>query len=649
MLVTLSLMCACGRVVDFEAAGGIPADNSVDVAWKNARLLNLTLGALQPGDVFVIGEGKTFTTMGGVVVQGIADVVLSIDGTLAFSDAVEEWPRTRDPGGVRNEGHVEDAKHPDGKVMQCLKFHGTRNVTFTSKGLGTLDGRGHRWWFLPFIGYLIHVEDRPRLLAMDQCNDTVVENLRFLDSPYWTTLFSRVDGLVIRNAHISARRTSRDGHGLIDVTAFNTDGFDFTGRNIHVHDVTVYNQDDCIAVKDGTENVLVERVNASGMGLTIGSIGNSTVRNVTFRDSYLHNSIKGIYMKFRRGDGGLIEDVTYENIVIDNNEQWPIWIGPAQQSDSRDLCYANPCSLCWPMVPGAECFGAPRSQYRNIVLRNIWIRNPSGSPGVILADPSMPIEGLLFEDVRVTTCQDTYRYRDSFPLLPSHIYDKYVTDAVLIVVASGLLLVSCCLGLFRRGCHTHKRPGGAVAEAHPRQAGAGWAGPGAPPGGASPGQAAPGFGTSESEGGRLPIGRGALLAVVVFVLAGGVVAGWMAHRGDHTGHADQYTRCEGVKNGVATGNTWPVPSCLDDRTLGREADGGCSVSAGVMKSRMAFGLLCVLAIVVLVLKRRNPLWHPQSRSRLGCSRSKEYSPVPTQQQLQQRDEEGPYPPRRGGG
>ena len=47
----------------------------------------------------------------------------------------------------------------------------------------------------------------------------------------------------------SARRTNEDHHGLIDLTAFNTDGFDVTGKNVWIHDCTVWAQDDCIAVK----------------------------------------------------------------------------------------------------------------------------------------------------------------------------------------------------------------------------------------------------------------------------------------------------------------------------------------------------------------------------------------------------------------
>ena len=58
-------------------------------------------------------------------------------------------------------------------------------------------------------------------------------------------------------------------------------------------------QDDCIAVKAASgnaasENMLFERINASGVGMTIGSIGCSVVNNITFRDVYMHHTFKGM-------------------------------------------------------------------------------------------------------------------------------------------------------------------------------------------------------------------------------------------------------------------------------------------------------------------------------------------------------------------
>jgi hypothetical protein len=67
----------------------------------------------------------------------------------------------------------------------------------------------------------------------------------------------------------------------------------------------------------------------------------STVRNITFRDSYLYQSFKGIYLKFRshdnpvwQGQHGHVENILFENITIEEPIQWGVWIGPAQQADT---------------------------------------------------------------------------------------------------------------------------------------------------------------------------------------------------------------------------------------------------------------------------------------------------------------------------
>ena len=35
----------------------------------------------------------------------------------------------------------------------------------------------------------------------------------------------------------------QDNHNVIDLTAFNTDGFDVSGKNVWIHDCTVWNQE----------------------------------------------------------------------------------------------------------------------------------------------------------------------------------------------------------------------------------------------------------------------------------------------------------------------------------------------------------------------------------------------------------------------
>merc|ERR1712070_672435 len=144
---------------------------------------------------------------------------------------------------------------------------------------------GEKWWGA--IKYLIHQEDRPRILEIYNSTRILIEYINFIQPPYWTTEIKNVDGVVIRYSSVNVHRDGRDPskHTLEDITAFNTDGFDIAGRNVHIHDCEIFNDDDCVTVKecDGeadqggysrsrcTENWLVERVNASGFGLTIGS------------------------------------------------------------------------------------------------------------------------------------------------------------------------------------------------------------------------------------------------------------------------------------------------------------------------------------------------------------------------------------------
>ena len=178
---------------------------------------------------------------------------------------------------------------------------------------------------------------------MDGTN-LLMENWYFEASPYWTTLWVDMNGLEIRNCHVNNRRDDSDGHSWWNVAAFNTDGFDVSGANIHIHDCHIWNQDDCIAVQwyenmknsRCTENLLFERIHATGMGLTIGSIAPSVqhtcVRDITFRNCTMHKTIKGLYLKSRpiqTPGTGEISNILYEDIIINEPEQFGIWLGPA--------------------------------------------------------------------------------------------------------------------------------------------------------------------------------------------------------------------------------------------------------------------------------------------------------------------------------
>jgi hypothetical protein len=70
---------------------------------------------------------------------------------------------------------------------------------------------------------------------------------------------------------------------------------------------------------------------------------------------------------------------------------------------SSNVCKANPCSLCWPQLPFAQCNPIKHGNFQNITLRNVIIHNPMGSPGVLMADENNPIDRIVFENVTVTS------------------------------------------------------------------------------------------------------------------------------------------------------------------------------------------------------------------------------------------------------
>ena len=355
------------------------------------------------------------------------------------------------------------------------------------------------WWGIPFVGYLQLQERRPYLFLWNGTTDFTLSHVELHQAPFYTVQMTNVNRVEVHHVTIVNRRTAEPSHSLWDLSAFNTDGIDVAGANVHIHHVDIWTQDDCIAIKDNlwnenkvTSNITVEHVRASGLGLTIGSIAGTTVQNITFRHCHLYHTVKGIYLKFRsmptttpsptNSNGpirSVIQNVTYHNITMDAPIQWPIWMGPAQQTGgtSRNLCHASPCSLCWPsLVPGQSCQAEPSGQYRNITLSHIFIQFPIHrpatwtSPGVILGgttdDTAPPIVGLLLDTVQVQLVNlNKDNNQHTVPFVPSWdqfpIQDPLATRTIWVVQGSVVVVVLCLtllLLLWLVPCRRSQRP-----------------------------------------------------------------------------------------------------------------------------------------------------------------------------------------------
>jgi hypothetical protein len=183
------------------------------------------------------------------------------------------------------------------------------------------------------------------------------------------------------------------------------------GRDVWIHDCSIVNDDDSIAVKplqqlnpgnvnaNCSENMMIERMNITGMGLSIGSVpphaGRNCVRNITFRNILMPGTGKGVYIKSNPSciaDGSktaIITDILYENITINKPDWWAIWIGPQQQHEPGQAL-GQKCALDYPVSKSCPTQGCV--DFRNITLRQIKIVHPLLSPGVLLGNKSNPMQ-----------------------------------------------------------------------------------------------------------------------------------------------------------------------------------------------------------------------------------------------------------------
>ncbi|GMH60296.1 hypothetical protein TrRE_jg12934 [Triparma retinervis] len=398
-LLSLLLLLPAPATSSTTVWDGTPDDKSAAAA--NTESLSLALASLQPNDILNV-PGETYYLTGGVFASGLVNATIHLDGTLKFAVDRSAWP-------------TEDCKSGQ-CVKKAILLQDVEGLTLTTSSpsiRGTLDGAGKSWW--GYVNYLRYGEDRPKLFTISNGTDILVEGWDFKDSAYHTFHADDVARLEVRGCTVDNRANDRDGHGPGNLRALNTDGFDVSGRDIYIHDCKVWNQDDCFTIvpssgssinSDCTENVLIENVEASGLGLTVGSITpsahHSCIRNITFRGALMHRTFKGIYIKSAANDHvdpswtAEITGVLYENVTMVEPKQVPIWIGPAQETENRDVS----CSLAWPYVDRAKCpppLGTVA--WSNITLKDIRVLGATVSPGVVFGNEGRPMRGVVFDNV----------------------------------------------------------------------------------------------------------------------------------------------------------------------------------------------------------------------------------------------------------
>jgi len=184
-----------------------------------------------------------------------------------------------------------------------LQWSNCQGVTL--KGNGKINGQGTLW--RPG-GDLSKYPSRPRLLRFQECNNCKISGLKLNDSPMF---------------HLTVIGNSNEIFDIV-VTAQvigETDAFDISGNNNYVHDVEVTNGDECVTVKNPTQNFRAENIVCHyTAGCNMGSFGNAatqvSISNVYYRNVTMYNSESGAQIKTYPNNLGLVKNVTYQDFTL---------------------------------------------------------------------------------------------------------------------------------------------------------------------------------------------------------------------------------------------------------------------------------------------------------------------------------------------
>jgi polygalacturonase len=287
-----------------------------------------------------------------------------------------------------------------GKTNSFVPFiggKGLQDVTITGQGI--IDGSGAKWWGpaeearQKKPGYTL---PRPNLIVLTGCNNLRVENITIQNSPKFHLVPMDCDGVVISNVTI-----------LAPEGAANTDAIDPSMcRNVVITKCRIDVGDDNIAIKSGrkvegrefaTENITVTDCTfLHGHGMSIGSETAGGVRNVTVRNCTFENTANGIRIKSQRGKGGIVESVSYSDIVMKN-------VNPA----ITFTCYymynsaGDAVQKSAPKEDSAQAVDDKTPVYRNIRISNLQATTKRAA-GDIVGLPESQISNVVLENIQIT-------------------------------------------------------------------------------------------------------------------------------------------------------------------------------------------------------------------------------------------------------
>ena len=275
------------------------------------------------------------------------------------------------------------------RYVDCITATGAHDLEIS--GEGTIDGQGQAWWTAFSKDLKLEqpaMPHRPYMTKLQDCTRVRVSGVTLKNSPMFHLVTQDCTDVTIQNITIQAPGT----------TAPNTDGIDPSGWNYLITDCFIDTGDDNIAIKPGSsrtpgnKNYLVQNCTfLHGHGMSVGGGTRNGLDNLTVSNCTFNGTDAAIRIKTPRGNGGVLQNATYERLTISNVKN-PIYINDyyPERTAPKDPATEQP-----------EPVTDRTPVNKNIVIRDVTITNCPNA-GTIRGLPEMPIEGLTFANVIIS-------------------------------------------------------------------------------------------------------------------------------------------------------------------------------------------------------------------------------------------------------
>ncbi|MGD1018399.1 MAG: glycoside hydrolase family 28 protein [Verrucomicrobiia bacterium] len=337
-----------------------------DGTTLNTAAIQKTIDAASAagGGVVLVPEGKFLT--GPFTLASQINLQLAKGATILISDDMKNYPSA------------------DERYQDCISVVGAHDVEIS--GDGTIDGQGKVWW--EAFRADKSMTHRPFMVKISKCTRVYVHGITLCNSPMFHLVPQNCTDVTIQGITIQS-----------PANAPNTDGIDPSGWNFLITNCTIDGGDDNIAVKPGNNSrspgnknfVITNCTFRHGHGMSIGSNTDNGIEDLRVSNCTFDSTDSGIRIKTQRGRGGLLQNLTYENLTMTAVKN-PIYIIDwyPERNAPKDPATEKP-----------QPVDSHTPINRNIVIRNVTATD-CPTAGTIRGLPEAPISNVTLSNVTIS-------------------------------------------------------------------------------------------------------------------------------------------------------------------------------------------------------------------------------------------------------